>query len=180
MAHKAKRSDPLSTLKKGGKTKSRQRKQPPPHLHDTDDEAGLSPQEEPDLRVVTSMLVAINTKLAAHDAKLAELAPQPTIPIDEESQKEEASVQPWRRPAKPTMGKLCTADNTVVTDVTWPHGVILTFEGKPAVYEELSTMSFVKRYLTVMDMQKQDIKKYMNFHPQDLMEDGEAYGLLVV
>ena len=59
-------------------------------------------------------------------------------------------------------------------DVTWPHEVIFTYQGKPAVYEELSSMAFVKGYLTVMDTQKQDIKKHMNSHLQDLMEDGEA------
>ena len=68
--------------------------------------------------VVTTMLTDINTKLAAHDAKLAELAPQPTIPTDEESVEEEALAQPWRRPTKTTMAKLCTAGNTVVTDIT--------------------------------------------------------------
>ena len=37
-------------------------------------------------------------------------------------------------------------------------------------------MAFVQGYLTVMDTQNKDIKKYMNSHLQDLMEDGEAYG----
>ena len=123
------------------------------------------------------MLVDINTNLAAHNAMLTELAPQPAIPTDERSPEEEASAQTWRRPPKSTMGKLLTADNTVVTDVTWPHEVIFTSKGKPAVYEELSSMSFVKGYLTGMDTQSRISRSmHMNSHLQDLMEGGTVYG----
>ena len=146
--------------------KSRCRKQPPRQLHDTDDEAGLSPQ----VRVITKMLADIKTMLADHDTKLTKLPPHLTIPTDKESPEEEASVKPQRRPIKPTTGKLCTADNTVITDITWPHEVIFTSDGKPAVYDELSAMVFVKGDLTVKD--SQDIKNHMNSHLQDLMEDG--------
>ena len=66
------------------KTKSKRRKQPPPELYGTEDEEGLSPQEEPDLKLVTMMLADINTKLAAHDAKLAVLTPHLVIPSDQE------------------------------------------------------------------------------------------------
>ena len=66
----------------------------------------------------------------------------------------------------------------MVNDVTWPHEVIFTSEGKPAIYE-LSSMSFVQGYLTVMDTQRQDLKKHMSSHLQDLMEDAEAYRWLV-
>ena len=120
------------------------------------------------------MLADINAKLAAHDAKLTELAPHLTTPTDEESLEGEASAQPRTRLTKPTTDKLCTADNTLITYVTWPHEVIFTSEGKPAVYDELSAMTFMKGYLTVMDSQKYDIKNYMNSHLQDWMEDGEA------
>ena len=58
--------------------------------------------------------------------------------------------------------------------------MIFTSEGKPTVYEEVSVMSFVQGYLAVMDTQTQDIKKYMNSHLQDLMEDGDGYGWPVV
>ena len=117
------------------------------------------------------MLAGINTKLAAHHAKLAKLAPQSTIPSDEETAEKEALAHPWKRP---TMGKLCTADNTFVMDVTWPHEMIFTSQGKPAVNEELSVMAFVQGYLTVMDTQNKEMKKFMNSHLQELMADGEV------
>ena len=59
MTAKGKKLTP--TLKKGGQIKSK-RKQLPPQLYDTEDEAGFSPQEEPDLRLVIKMLADINTK----------------------------------------------------------------------------------------------------------------------
>ena len=90
------------------------------------------------MRLVTKMLADINTKLAAHDAKLTVLASHLFMPSDEESDMEETSSQPRKRPTN----KLCTADNTVVNEVTWPHEVIFILEGKPALYDELSSMSF--------------------------------------
>ena len=124
------------------------------------------------MRLVIKMLDDINTNLAAHDAKLAELVPQSAIPSD----MEETSPGTQRSSTTPTMWKLCPADSIVVKDVSWPHEVIFTSEGKPAGYEELSVISFVQGYLTVINTPKQDIKKQMNSHLQDLMEDGEAYG----
>ena len=43
------------------------------------------------------MLMDISIKLAAHDAKLAKLAPHSSMPSDEESAEEDASVQLRRR-----------------------------------------------------------------------------------
>ena len=48
----------------------------------------MSPQEEPELRLVTKMLADINTKLAAH-TKLSALAPHLAMPSGEESDVEE-------------------------------------------------------------------------------------------
>ena len=84
MPPKGKKSD-LLTHNKGGKAKSKRRNQPPHQLYDTEDEEGLSPQEELDLRLVSKMLADINTKLAAHDAQLTALAPQSAMPSDKES-----------------------------------------------------------------------------------------------
>ena len=88
------------------------------------------------------MLADINIKLAAHDAKLTMLAPHLPRPSDQESAEKEALAQPWRRP---TMGKLHIADNTVVMVITWSDEVIFAYEGKPAVHEDLSVMSFYSR-----------------------------------
>ena len=88
------------------------------------------------------MLVDINTKLALHDAKLKELLPQSANPPD----MEEISTQTQRSPTIPTTGNLRTADSTVLRGVTWPHEVMFTAEGKPAVYGELSVMAFMRGY----------------------------------
>ena len=77
------------------------------------------------------MLADINTKRATHGAKLVVLVPQ-SGPTDKEPDMEEISRQTQRSSTTPTMGKLCKADSTVVKDVTWPHGVIFTSEGKQA------------------------------------------------
>ena len=68
------------------------------------------------MRLVTKMLADINTKLAAHDAKIAVLVPQSAIPSDEESAMAEISSQPRKRP---TTGKLLTPDNTMINEVNW-------------------------------------------------------------
>ena len=120
------------------------------------------------------MLVDINIKLAAHDAKLEELLPQPASPPDVK----ETLAWAQKSPITPTAGKLYTANCTVLEEVTWPHKVMFTAEGKPAVCGELSVMAFVRGYLIVMDSQTQDIKTLMDSHLQNLMEDGEAYGLI--
>ena len=70
--------------------------------------------------------------------------PHLAMPSDEESDVAEIISQPRKRP---TIGKLCTADNTMVNEVTWPHGVIFTSEGKPAIYVELSSIYFIPGYL---------------------------------
>ena len=93
---------------------------------------------------------------------------------------EETSAWTRRSSTTPTTGKLHTVESTVVMDVTSSHEVIFTSEGKLAVYGGLSVMAFVQGYLTVMNTQTPDIKKQMNDHLQDLMEDGEAYGWPVV
>ena len=93
---------------------------------------------------------------------------------------EDTSAQIPSSPTTPTTGKPHTADSIVLEKVTWPHKVMFTPKGRPAVYGELAIMAFVREYLIVMDSQPQDIKAVMESHLQDLIEDGEAYGWPVV
>ena len=160
-----KQDSPPSTLITGCKTKNREKRRPTPHCHHSEDEGGLGPQEESELSLIARKLVNINTKLASH-------ASPPDV--------EKTSARIRRTPTTPTTGKLHMADCTVHNEVTWPHEVMFTAEGKPAVYVELSVMAFVREYLIVMDSQTQNIKTLMESHLQDLMEDREAYGWLVV
>ena len=122
------------------------------------------------------MLVDINTKVVFLYAKLEELLPQsPNSPdVEDTSDLTQISL------TIPNTGKLCTADCTVFKKVTWPHEVMFTPKGRPAVYKELSVMTFVRGYLILMDSQPQNIKALMDSHLTDLMENGEAYGWPVV
>ena len=75
------------------------------------------------------MLVDINTKLAAQDAKVEYLLPQSPNPQD----MEDTSAQTQSRLTISTTENLHTADCTVLK-VTWSHEVMFTHEGRPAVY----------------------------------------------
>ena len=63
---------------------------------------------------------------------------------------------------------------------TWPHELIYTQVGLPAVYEDLSAMLFVNGYLEVLAMVKDDTEELMLSHLQELMANGEAYRWPVV
>ena len=41
----------------------------------------------------------------------------------------------------------------VVHSITWPHEVVYSSVGKPAVYQELSVPTFMQGYLVVMHCQ---------------------------
>ena len=68
-------------------------------------------------------------------------------------------------------GKLSTADTTVMLHVTWPHEVIYTPSGQPAIYDQLNNMAFVNGYLTVMAREPEQMKVRMLTHLQELFED---------
>ena len=59
---------------------------------------------------------------------------------------------------KGKLGKLRTADTTVVYHITWPHKVTYKRSGQTAVYEELSSMAFVSGYLTAMAREPKHVK----------------------
>ena len=77
-------------------------------------------------------------------------------------------------------GKLKTADTTVVHQVTWPHDVIYTPSGQPAMYDQLNSMAFVDGYLTVMAKELEHIRVKIIIHLQALMEYDDDYGWLAV
>ena len=57
--------------------------------------------------------------------------------------------------------------------ITWPHEVVYTSQGQPAIYEELNTVLYVNGYITVL---MEEVKEHMLQYLQELMEDAEAYG----
>ena len=60
--------------------------------------------------------------------------------------------------------------------VMWPHEVVYSNRGKPAVYEELFLSLFVKGYLITMKGEEGATKDKMVTNLEDLMEDLELYG----
>ena len=60
---------------------------------------------------------------------------------DIESDGEEEEQPQVTRRSKITSGKLRTADTTAVKQVLWPHELVFTPEGRPAVYDTMSSMA---------------------------------------
>ena len=81
-----------------------------------------------------------------------------------------------KRESKGDNGKLCTADTTIVTQITWLHNVLFMCSGEQAMYEKLDSMPFITGYITVMARVPEHIKSRMLLHLQKLKDDGEAYG----
>ena len=89
---------------------------------------------------------------------------------DEESEPEDQAPAQPREKHKGTSGKLRMADTTDVNQIPWPHQLIYTPSGQPAVYEDLSSMVCVNGYLSVMPLESQDIKARMLTHLQEIMD----------
>ena len=64
----------------------------------------------------------------------------------------------------------------VVKKVTWPHELLCTAAGPPAIYEDVSVMLFISMYLVVMETVKPMVKLHMSKHLKELMADAEVYG----
>ena len=69
---------------------------------------------------------------------------------------EVTSPQPKKhhRPSSVVLGQL----TKLVKQITWPHELIYTQASLPAVYEDLSPMSFVNGYLELLVMVKDDTR----------------------
>ena len=72
--------------------------------------------------------------------------------------------------------KICTTNSIVIRRVTWPHDLVYTSTGQPAVYEELSVTLFVSRYLAGMETVKAALEPIMAKHLKELMADADVYG----
>ena len=97
---------------------------------------------------------------------------------DKSDGEEEEQLQVTRR-SKITSGKLRSADTTAVKQVLW-HELVFTPEGRPVVYESMSSMAFVNRYFTIMSLQKDTLRDKMAIRLQEMMEDGETFRWPVV
>ena len=69
--------------------------------------------------------------------------------MDEESDSDDDVLVHTKRKAKGKLGKLCTADTTIINQITWLHEVIYMCSGDPGVFKELDSMPFINGYITV-------------------------------
>ena len=86
--------------------------------------------------------------------------------MDEDSASDEETPAPSSRNNISTTGNLCTVDNTVINQITWPHELLYTCAGEPAVYEKLTSIACVNACLTVMVGQSGFTKASMLIHLQ--------------
>ena len=100
--------------------------------------------------------------------------------MDDESDVSDVAPAQARRKQKGVSGRLCTANTTVMLQVTWPHKVIDTPLGLLTIYDELDSMTFINCALKVMAREPEKIKARMLTHLQKLVAYGEHYGWLII
>ena len=57
-------------------------------------------------------------------------------------------------------GKIQTGNAMVVKRITWPNELACRVDGKPAIYEELTLLLFLSRYVSVLDIVNSVPKKH--------------------
>ena len=98
------------------------------------------------------------------------------ISTDDESASGDEGMLPARRKRGLKSGMARTMDYIVTMKVIWPHKVLLTTQGQPPVYREMSLALFVNGYLTVLSEESEDNKPILLQHLQELMENSGIYG----
>ena len=73
-------------------------------------------------------------------------------------------------------GKLRTDNSLVVPHVVWPHELVYTAEGQPAVYDTISVPLFISGYMQAMEVEKPALKPLIAAHFVELMRNTELYG----
>ena len=103
-------------------------------------------------------------------------APILTISTSEDESDSDADTREPPRKRRPLQsGQVHSADAMVVKKLTWPHELVYTAVGQPAVYEDLPVALFVNGYLTVMETIKPDLKPIMGKHLRELIADAKVY-----
>ena len=92
----------------------------------------------------------------------------------------EEEKQPQLRRRYITSGRLITVDTTAVNQVLWPHELVFTPDGRTTVYNSISCMAFMNRYLSIMALQMDILRNKMTIHLQEMMEDGKTFRWPVV
>ena len=109
---------------------------------------------------------------------MRQLPALPATPRDEVSSTDDKDKPPLRhrrRNIKSGMDR--TGATTVLKKITWPHEVVYTSAGKPALYQDMTVPQFDHRYLLIMDSKEADIRVQMASHLKALMSDAQLYGL---
>ena len=104
----------------------------------------------------------------------------PALDIDSTEKESVIEKETTHRPRKKQLqsGKLRSADTIIVHKVTWPHELVYTVSGQPAVYDEISIPLFVSSYLAVVEAKGPPAWLLMAQHLQEVMGDRDLYGSL--
>ena len=80
---------------------------------------------------------------------------------------EDQPITNKRRPLKSGLNR--TGATMIVHNLTWPHEVVYSSAGKPAVCQELAVPTFMQEYLVVMHGQDTKTRDVMAHHLEDMM-----------
>ena len=67
--------------------------------------------------------------------------------------------------------KLRICDSLVVPHVVWPHKLVYTAEGQPAIYDTISVPLFISGYMQAMEAKKPVIRPLIAAHLVELIGD---------
>ena len=87
-------------------------------------------------------------------------APTLYIVTDDDTASEDEEAPPTHMKWGLKSSKCRIADSLVTKQIVWPHEVVYTSQGQPAVYSELSVALFVSGYFTVLAEVCEDIKDH--------------------
>ena len=98
-----------------------------------------------------------------------------TTSQDSSSSEEEQITRRKKKTLKSGMD--CTGATLFKKRINWPHDVLYSADGKPAVYSDLTVAAFVWGYLIVVNYEMANqIKAQMTQHLEELMENTDLYG----
>ena len=95
---------------------------------------------------------------------------------DQDSDSKEELVSHKRRKATIKLGKLHTANTTVLKKIMWPQELVYRPNSQPTVYDKLTLHLFISGYLVILESVKPTQKEAIRRHLNKLMADVEVYG----
>ena len=67
-------------------------------------------------------------------------------------------MAPNKRRTAIKLGKVCTADTTILKQIVWSHELVYDPSGKPTAYDDLPLPLFIQGYLAILQAEKRQKK----------------------